>query len=156
MSADDLGNVYISGYTGDSLGGQTSAGGLDPFVSKYNAAGTLQWTRQLGTSSDDLSLSVSADGLGNVYISGGSTGSLAGPNTGGYDAFVAKISGANAPEPSTFILGAAGLTSCIAARRRYLPSNVITHNGKTTNFNRSLSPFNPAIKQAARESCRQI
>ena len=118
-------------------------------------AQTVEWTRQLGTSAYDASQGVSADGLGNVYISGGSSGSLAGPNAGGYDAFVAKIAGANVPEPSTFILGAAGLILCYAARRRYLPSSVITHNGPPTNFNRSLSPVHPAIKPAARESCRQ-
>ena len=51
VSADGLGNVYISGYTDGSLGGP-NAGGTDAFVSKYDAAGTLQWTRQLGTSVD--------------------------------------------------------------------------------------------------------
>ena len=50
VSADGLGNVYISGYTNGSLGGP-NAGNEDAFVSKYDAAGTLQWTRQLGTSS---------------------------------------------------------------------------------------------------------
>ena len=40
MSADGLGNVYISGYTDGSLGGP-NAGGYDAFVSKYDAAGTL-------------------------------------------------------------------------------------------------------------------
>jgi len=33
-------------------------------------AQTLEWTRQLGTSDTDQSNGVSADGLGNVYISG--------------------------------------------------------------------------------------
>ena len=69
VSADGLGNVYISGDTTGSLGGP-SAGGYDAFVSKYDAAGNFQWTRQLGTSSTDESYGVSADGLGNVYISG--------------------------------------------------------------------------------------
>ena len=40
VSADGLGNVYISGYTDGSLGGP-NAGGDDAFVSKYDAAGTL-------------------------------------------------------------------------------------------------------------------
>ena len=42
----------------------------DAFVSKYDATGNLLWTEQLGTASDDGSHGVSADGLGNVYISG--------------------------------------------------------------------------------------
>ncbi len=69
VSADGLGNVYISGRTSGSLGG-TNAGRSDAFVSKYAAAGSLLWTEQLGTSSNDLSQGVSADGLGNVCISG--------------------------------------------------------------------------------------
>ena len=94
VSADGLGNVYISGETNGSLGGP-HAGRLDAFVSKYDAAGTLQWTRQLGTSADDPSFGVSADGLGNVYISGATDGSLGGPNAGGPpDAFVSKYDAA--------------------------------------------------------------
>jgi hypothetical protein len=51
---------------------------------------TLEWTRQLGTSSDDASRGVSADGLGNVYISGITEGSLDGTNAGGWDAFISR------------------------------------------------------------------
>ena len=90
VSTDGLGNVYISGGTWGSLGG-TIAGGDDAFVSKYDASGTLLWTEQLGTSSQDPSSSVSADGLGNVYFSGWTWGSLGGPNAGYEDAFVGKI-----------------------------------------------------------------
>ncbi len=93
VSADGVGNVYISGYTSGSLGG-TNAGGNDAFVAKYDAAGDLQWTRQLGTSTDDASEGVSADGRGSVYISGGTHGSLGGANAGGNDAFVAKYDAA--------------------------------------------------------------
>ena len=39
-------------------------------------AQTLEWTRQLGTSESDSGWSVSADGLGSVYISGATGGSL--------------------------------------------------------------------------------
>lgn len=93
VSADGLGNVYISGWTGGSLDGP-NAGLSDAFVSKYDAAGTLQWSRQLGTSTTDASRGVSADGLGNVYISGYTGGSLGGPNAGSSDAFVSKYDAA--------------------------------------------------------------
>lgn len=89
VSADGLGNVYISGETDGNLTG-SNAGGSDAFVSKYKANGTLEWTRQLGTSSADSSTSVSADGLGNVYISGYTNGDLDGSNVGKNDAFVSK------------------------------------------------------------------
>ncbi len=55
VSADGLGNVYISGYSDGSLEGP-NAGGSDAFVSKYDASGTLQWTRQFGTSDREVSL----------------------------------------------------------------------------------------------------
>jgi hypothetical protein len=93
VSADGLGNVYISGNTEGSLGGP-NAGGRDAFVSKYNAAGANIWTRQFGTSSDDLSFGVSADHLGNVFLAGYSDGNLGGANAGGADAFVTKYDSA--------------------------------------------------------------
>jgi hypothetical protein len=89
VSTDILGNVYISGWTDGSLGGPNARAG-DAFVSKYDAAGTLQWTRQLGSRSGDSSNGVSADGLGSVYITGYTAGTLGGFNPGGRDAFVAK------------------------------------------------------------------
>jgi len=89
VSADNLGSVFISGVTQGSLGG-TNAGGLDAFVSKYDALGNLLWTHQIGTRQWDESFGVSTDGLGNVFISGKTEGSLGGLNAGGYDAFVSK------------------------------------------------------------------
>ncbi|MCH8839506.1 MAG: SBBP repeat-containing protein [Planctomycetes bacterium] len=100
VSSDGLGNVYISGHTSGSLGG-TNAGSGDAFFSKYDANGALLWTEQLGTSSDDCSHGVSADGLGNVYISGTTLGSLGGTNAGNADAFIAKFSD---PIPEPLIL----------------------------------------------------
>ncbi len=89
VSADSLGNVYITGTTNGSLGGP-SAGSSDAFVRKYDASGGLLWTKQLGSSSSDQSLGVAADSLGNVYITGWTSGSLDGPNAGNSDAFVSK------------------------------------------------------------------
>lgn len=90
VSADSLGNVYISGATSGSLGG-TNAGSRDAFVSRYDADGNLQWTRQLRTSGEDYGFGISTDGLGNVYLSGRTYGSLGGPNAGDSDAFLAKF-----------------------------------------------------------------
>ncbi len=89
VSSDGLGNVYISGFTGGSLGGP-HAGYADAFLSKYDSDGNFQWTAQLGTSGDDQSFGVTSDGLGNVYISGTTEGSLGGTNAGLGDAFLSK------------------------------------------------------------------
>jgi hypothetical protein len=96
VSADGLGNVYISGDTQGNLGG-TNAGGQDAFLSKYDASGTLEWTRQLGTSEPDRGLGVSADGLGSVYMSGWTWGKLGHTNPSDKDAFVAKFT--DLPDP---------------------------------------------------------
>jgi hypothetical protein len=115
VSADSVGNVYVSGWTSSDLGGQ-NAGELDAFVSKYDAAGALLWTRQQGTSGYDLSQAVSADGLGNVYISGYTWGDLGGPNGGEYDAFVSKYDELGALEwTRQFGTSASDLSSGVSA-----------------------------------------
>lgn len=80
VSADGLGNVYLSGVTGSGAGG-------DRFVIKYEAEGTLQWEQRFDTGVGDWGSGVSADGLGNVYISGATETGQAWYN---YDAFVSK------------------------------------------------------------------
>ena len=147
VSADGLGNVYISGYTEGSLEGTNAGesrcvyqqvrrqrharvdpaarhqrvvtravayrrmgwgmstfratpmaawGGPTPATTMRLSASTTPAARSSGPSSSapaDVTTShgVSADGLGNVYISGDTDGSLGGPNAGGADAFVAKF-----------------------------------------------------------------
>jgi hypothetical protein len=89
ISADGLGNVYIAGTTAGSLGGP-NAGLSDAFVAKLDAAGNIQWTRQLGSPSDDETFRISVDNLGNAYVAGQTNGSVGGPNIGGWDVFIAK------------------------------------------------------------------
>jgi hypothetical protein len=89
IAADKLGNVFFSGTTLGNLAG-TNAGGSDVVLGKYNAAGTLQWTRQLGTAVTDLSNQIAADGLGNVYVSGYTSGNLSGTSAGQDDAILIK------------------------------------------------------------------
>ena len=90
VAVDGDGNAFISGYTKGNLDGQTSAGGFDAFLTKYDPNGNKQWTKQLGTSSYEISYSVAVDGEGNAFISGVTEGSLGGDNAGIYDAFLAK------------------------------------------------------------------
>ncbi|MFG0284186.1 MAG: SBBP repeat-containing protein [Phycisphaerales bacterium JB039] len=89
VAVDSEGNAYVSGSTRGSLGGP-SAGDYDAFLAKYDAAGALLWTRQLGTSADDGSYAVAVDSAGNAYMSGSTEGSLGGPSAGGADAFLAQ------------------------------------------------------------------
>lgn len=87
---DPLGNAYITGATLGSLGG-TNQGGFEAFLVKYDWAGNLAWTAQIGASSSTtLGLGVAADTAGNAYITGVTDGSLGGANSGGSDAFLAQ------------------------------------------------------------------
>jgi hypothetical protein len=120
ISADSKGNIYVAGATTGSLAGPAPDPGYwDAFVSKFEADGNQLWTIQLGTRSfDNGGWGLSADELGNVYLSGCTYGSLDGSNAGGLDAFVASIS--DVPEPSTLVLLAAGALGFLgwAWRRR--------------------------------------
>ena len=49
VATDSSANVYVTGYTGGGLDGNSNSGGNDLFVVKYNSSGTKQWTQQLGT-----------------------------------------------------------------------------------------------------------
>jgi hypothetical protein len=92
ISADGMGGLYVTGY---SLASSTSFDS-DIYVAKLDTAGNLLWTRQFGSNVDDKSFAVTSDGLGNVYITGDTYGSVGGPHVGtvGTDAFITKMDGA--------------------------------------------------------------
>jgi hypothetical protein len=94
VAVDGSGNVYVTGFTYgdiDGAGPQTSAGGADFFLAKYNASGTRQWVHQYGSAADDRSNGVTVSGT-TVYLTGSTYGDLdgAGPGGSGYvDIFLA-------------------------------------------------------------------
>ncbi|MGD9128534.1 MAG: SBBP repeat-containing protein [Planctomycetia bacterium] len=90
MAIDDTGDTYITGYTEGDFGGD-NAGGVDMFLTKYNASGVNQWTRQLGTADSDIGGGVAVDNNGDIYVTGSTQDAFDG-NTyvGSNDIFVAK------------------------------------------------------------------
>ena len=91
VSTDSSGNIYVTGFTGGGLDGNTSSGYQDIFLVKYNSSGTKQWTKQLGTSSDDWGIGVTTDSSGNIYVTGGTNGGLDGnTSSGSVDIFLVK------------------------------------------------------------------
>jgi len=95
VATDASGNVYVAGRTTGDLAGE-SAGGADAFVRSFDSAGTLRWTRQFGSSSDDGATGVATDASGNVYVSGNTFGALDGPFAGLTDVFVRSYDGEGA------------------------------------------------------------
>ena len=78
VTVDSSDNIYVTGYTGGGLDGNTNSGTTDLFLVKYNSSGTKQWTQQLGTSSDDKGEGVTVDTSYNIYVPGFTTGGLDG------------------------------------------------------------------------------
>jgi len=90
--ADNLGNIYITGGTGDlserRLG--ENAPSSDAWVKKLNNNGELAWDKVLATPNTDVARGLAVDNSGNIYITGFTRGSLDGQNAGSADAWVAK------------------------------------------------------------------
>jgi hypothetical protein len=105
---DALGNVITTGWfegsvdfdPGAALFNMTSNGSKDIYIQKLNAEGNLVWAKTIGGRLDDYGYSITADALGNVYITGKySTTVDFNPSTaiynltsnGGYDDFILKL-----------------------------------------------------------------
>jgi hypothetical protein len=98
VALDDGGNIYVVGQTFGTLPGQTSAGGWDAFIRKYNPAGDEVWTRQFGGGGGESAAAVRVDHAGNAYVVGGTRAALPGQtNIGDYDAFITKWDAAGKP-----------------------------------------------------------
>ncbi|MFQ3583870.1 MAG: SBBP repeat-containing protein [Cyanobacteriota bacterium] len=70
ITADERGNILVSGLTSGALPGQTHLGGEDAFVRKYDSEGNELWTRQFGTREDEEAWDITVDGQGNVLVAG--------------------------------------------------------------------------------------
>ena len=92
VTVDSSNNVYVVGYTGGSLAGESRSGANDAFLIKYNSSGASQYTKLLGVSgADTQAKAVAVDRSGNVFVVGYTTGALGiSAPVGRRDVFVAK------------------------------------------------------------------
>jgi hypothetical protein len=94
-SATDATGAYSAGYTGGSMPGNTSYGGLDYFIRKFDTSGDVLWTIQFGTSSYDQIWGAVTDSTG-LYVIGATGGTLPG-QTAKNGFFMAKYTTDGAP-----------------------------------------------------------
>jgi hypothetical protein len=88
---DGSGGAFVTGATTDTLFA-AHKGGWDAVLLRIDAAGNVAWSRQFGTSEDDLATCLARDGLGGVYVGLATEGSFAGPSAGDDDVAVARYS----------------------------------------------------------------
>ena len=108
IALDAAGHVYTSGYFNGTLDfdpGVTtytlaSFTSVDIFISKLDASGNFIWTKQIGGPGTDSPTAMTADGAGNIYLTGANSGTIdfdPSPATytlspiGIYDIFVSKL-----------------------------------------------------------------
>lgn len=89
-------SVYVVGQTDASLTGPHE-GFTDAFLRKYDKAGNIYWSRQLGTHRFDAASAISIDNAESIYMVGETTGSLEGSNAGKTDAFITKYNAGGTP-----------------------------------------------------------
>jgi hypothetical protein len=80
IAIDNNDNIYVAGYTYDTLDGHTGNGNLDAFLVKYSTDGVRSWVRQFGTTNAEWVEAVTTDGSGNIYVTGRITGTYTGFN----------------------------------------------------------------------------
>ncbi|MCB9317449.1 MAG: SBBP repeat-containing protein, partial [Lewinellaceae bacterium] len=100
IAGDAAGNIYVTGlFNGTiSFGSQTltASGVEDVFIVKYDPSGDILWAASGGGPASDIGFGIATDASGNVYVTGGFTGSATfGSQTvnasgGGTDVFIAK------------------------------------------------------------------
>lgn len=153
-ATDASGNVYLAGQTASSgvtviatAGAhQTTNGGFDAYLVKFNSSGVRQWGTYYGSGNPEDARSCKTDGSGNVYIAG-KTGSAASPTliattdghqltlSGTSDAFIAKFNTSGVRQWGTYYGGTGvenGFGCAVdAAGDFYLAGNTTISTGTT-------------------------
>lgn len=94
IAIDSNDNVYITGSTDAALAGDgTHQGSSDIFVAQYANSGELENVWQIGSTANDQALDILLDANNELYITGNTSGDLAGPgsHTSLADYFIAKL-----------------------------------------------------------------
>ena len=100
LGVDSADNVFISGFSRGSVGGNTHNGGSDAYVTKIDNSGNTIFNVQFGDSGDEVAKDITVDSSGNFYVVGTDDG----------NGFLRKFdgSGSSASETYSFDLGSLG------------------------------------------------
>lgn len=90
--ADSSGNVYVVGNATGDFGNQINQGSQDTYLTKYDSAGNVQWTRMLGSAGSASAYSLALNPSGGVVVAGSTTGTVMDDavSNGNTDTYVAK------------------------------------------------------------------
>ncbi len=148
LAVDGAGSVYVTGETGGSLPGTSSAqakfgGSYDAFVLKLRPDGkSLAYATYLGGRELDLGRGIAVDPDGNAYVAGWTTstdfpvtpGAAQPVNGGGHDAFIAKLDPTGTQFVFATYLGGAGFESGAALALDPQRRVVVVGRTGSTNF----------------------
>ena len=111
VTADSKGDLLVTGSATSAIASEPLLGLSDIIVVKVRGTdGTTVWSRQLGTSDEDLARAVTVDSTDAVYLTGFTSGTLAqNTNAGGVDVVIAKLNGETGATTWLKQFGSAGM-----------------------------------------------
>ncbi|HWA04236.1 MAG TPA: hypothetical protein VG819_12005 [Rhizomicrobium sp.] len=94
-AVDASGNVYVVGNATGDFGNQLNQGDQDVYLTKYDSAGNVQWTRMLGSAGTASAYALALNPSGGVVVAGSTTGTVMSDAVanGNTDSFVARYDG---------------------------------------------------------------
>ncbi|MEO8368357.1 MAG: SBBP repeat-containing protein, partial [Candidatus Solibacter sp.] len=164
MALDASNNLWVTGATlsarfptSRSGAQRTPGGGIDGFVSQFDASGALLYSSYIGGTGNDYGFGVAIDPDGNVYLAGSTTstdfpvtaGVLQPGNAGGVDAWAAKLAPSGTVTWSTY-LGGSGDDEATAVAVDGSGSVYITGDTASANFP-LVRPFQAAFGGGPRD-----
>lgn len=116
LTLDAAGNAYVSGQT------EIAFQQIVAVVAKYDPSGALLWSKEMGAMINFDS--AMAYGSGSAHLAGTTPGNVGGPNAGGFDAFVLKLTPVPEPTAKLLTLFALAIVAVFSRNLRRMPSTI--------------------------------